>query len=59
MINFRLTSTYANGLVSTDSSFFIINACPEYEWMLGKEIDIVLHLLASKKQFIDIQLIGE
>lgn len=59
MITFCLISSYTRGLVLIDSKFFVIDTCPAYQWMVGELIDVVLHLLASNQQFIDIEIIGE
>lgn len=59
MIDFWLNTSYACGLIAIDDKFIVIETCPIYGWMKGKSVDVVLHYLTSKKQFIDIKVIGE
>ncbi len=59
MTDYYLTTSYACGLIAINEQFVVIETCPIYKWMIHKRLDTCLHYLASKKQFIDIQLIGE
>ena len=58
-MNLWLNTSYACGLVAIDSNHIVIKICPIYKWMHGKSFDVCLHYLASKKQFIDLKVIGE
>jgi len=58
MLDFWLATTYACGLISVDKNFIITETCPIYKWMRGKQVDIVLHYLTIKKQFVDLRMIN-
>lgn len=52
-IDYWLNTTYACGLISTNNNI-VVDTCPIYKWMIGKEFIYVINYLKYKNKLIEI-----